>query len=89
MDDVIYQSEVKTIVAVTPLENYSLLLEFSNGEKRIADITDLLAKPVYQPLKNKAFFQKVHIVHNYTIAWNDEIDMCPDSLYLNSKAYIQ
>ncbi len=87
MNDVVYKGEVKTIVSVTPLENFSLLLEFNNGEKRIADISDLLNKPVYQPLKDEELFKKVHIIHDYTIAWNDEIDMCPDSLYLNSKAY--
>ena len=70
---------------VKPLEDYKLFLKFSNDENRIFDVTPLLEKPVYKPLKDKNLFNKVHIVYGYTIAWNNELDMCPDSLYIDSK----
>lgn len=66
------------------MDDYKLLLEFNNDEKKVFDVKPLLDKPVFQPLKSKAFFDKVHIIYDYTIAWNDEIDMCPDSLYTDS-----
>ncbi|BBB91505.1 DUF2442 domain-containing protein [Methylomusa anaerophila] len=75
---------IKQVKSVTPLDDYELLLEFNTGEKRIFDVKPLLDKPVFQPLRNKELFKKVHIVFDYTIAWNDDIDMCPDNLYLQS-----
>ncbi len=47
---------MKTVISVQPLSNYRLLLEFDNGEKRIGDISPLLAKPVFTFLKDTVFF---------------------------------
>jgi len=76
---------MKQIIKVKALNNYNLLLKFDNGEIKIFDVKPLLDKPVFQPLKNKNLFKKVHVVYDYTIGWNDDIDMCPDSLYMQSK----
>jgi hypothetical protein len=84
MNDIITKGEIKAIKSVQAMDDFKLLLEFSNKEKRIFDVKLLFDKPVFQPLKNKELFEKVHIIYDYTIAWNDEIDMCPDSLYLDS-----
>jgi hypothetical protein len=84
MDDIITKGEIKAIKSVQTMDNYKLLLEFNNKEKRVFDVKLLFDKPVFQPLKDKELFEKVHIIFEYTIAWNDEIDMCPDSLHLDS-----
>ncbi len=84
MKEIITKGEVKSIKSVIPLDNFILLLEFNNEEKRIFDVKPLFDKPVFQPLKDLELFRKVHIIYDYTIAWNDEIDMCPASLYLDS-----
>ena len=84
MNDIIVKGEVKSIKSVITMDDFKLLLEFNNDEKRVFDVKPLLGKPVFQPLKNKMLFDKVHIIYDYTIAWNDEIDMCPDSLYIDS-----
>jgi hypothetical protein len=77
---------MKQIKKVQALADYNLLLKFDNGEIKMFDCKPLLDKPVFQPLKNKNFFKKVHVVYDYTIGWNDDIDLCPDSLYIESKA---
>ena len=74
---------MKRIISVQPLENYNLLLTFSNNEKRIKDMKPYLNKGVFKKLKNKTFFNSVHISFD-TISWNDEIDMCADTLYETS-----
>jgi len=84
MDDIITKGEIKAIKSVTIMNDFKLLLEFNTEEKRVFDVKPLLDKPVFQPLKDKELFEKVHIIYDYTIAWNDEIDMCPDSLYIDS-----
>ncbi len=83
-EDVINGEALIAICDVRPLEDYKLLLKFNNGEERIFDVKPLLDKQVYSPLKDLELFKKVYIIYDYTIAWNNEIDMCPDSLYLSS-----
>ena len=84
MNDIITIGELKSIKSVMTMDDFKLLLEFNNKEKRVFDVKPLLEKSVFQPLKDKVLFDKVHIIYDYTIAWNDEIDMCPDSLYIDS-----
>jgi len=81
---VVVRGELKQVRSVLPLDDYKLLLEFSNNEKRVFDMKPLLDKPVFKPLWNKELFQKAHIVFDYTVAWNDDLDVCPDSLYRES-----
>ena len=79
---------MKEIISVKPLENYQLLLEFDNGEKRKADISHLLEKPVFSFLKNINLFKAVYIEYG-AVTWKNpdgnEVDICPDKLYMNSK----
>ena len=84
MNDVIEKGKLLSIKSVKPLDDFFLLLEFSNNEQRIFDVKSLFDKPVYKPLQDKELFEKVHIIYDYTIAWNEQIDMCPDSLYSHS-----
>ncbi len=84
MNDIIYGDTLMSIQNVKPLDDYKLFLQFSNGEERVFDVKPLLEKPVFSPLKDISLFKKVHIIYDYTIAWNEDIDMCPDSLYLSS-----
>ena len=81
---------MKEVVSVTPLKNYRLLVEFDNGERRIKDITPLLEKRAFKPLKNISYFNTVAIVCG-AITWQDydgnEIDLCPDNTYLTSTPF--
>ena len=52
MEDLITGESLLSIHDVKPLEDYKLLLKFSNGEERIFDVTPLLDLPVYRPLKD-------------------------------------
>lgn len=78
---------MKTVIGVQPLDNYKLLLEFDNGEKRIGDVSPLLVKPVFAFLKDNAFFNSVYIEYG-AVTWRDsngnEVDICPDKLYMDS-----
>lgn len=78
---------MKTIISVQPLADYKLLLEFENGEKRIGDIAPLLTKPIFAFLKDTAYFNAVYLEYG-AVTWKDyngnEIDICPDKLYIDS-----
>ena len=70
------------VTAVEPKENYTLLVTFDTGEKKLFDFTHLLDRPMYKPLKNKSFFDTVKIENGVTV-WNDKIDIAPEYLYEN------
>jgi len=72
------------IKEVKPLSNYQLLLKFDNNEKRIFDVKPYLEIGVFKQLKSISTFNSVRIEYG-TIQWNNEIDFCPDTLYLESR----
>ena len=67
---------------VEPQDNYKLLVTFENNEKKLFDCTELLNRKIYEPLKNKAFFNNVHVEYG-TAVWNEKIDIAPEHLYDN------
>jgi hypothetical protein len=71
---------IKTVAYKSP---YKLILPFTNGEHKEFDFSPYLSYPVYQNLKDESFCRKVK-TGNGTVAWNDEIDFDPDTLYLES-----
>ncbi|NUM46035.1 MAG: DUF2442 domain-containing protein [Anaerolineales bacterium] len=76
--------EYPKIIAVKPLKNYRLLVSFRNGVQKIYDCSDLLEKPVFQPLKDKAFFKAVRVDQGgYGIRWSDEVNLAEAELWVN------
>ena len=62
---------------------YRLLVTFTNGEVKEFDLKPYLKYPIYKELKNESFCRKAE-VQNGIVVWNDEIDLDPDRLYLES-----
>ena len=69
-------------VAVKPLEGYRLWIKYSDGVEGVVDQSDLVGKGVFAAWEDYREFQKVHIGPGDEIAWSEEIDLCPDALYL-------
>ena len=69
-------------IKVKPLENYQLWVKYSDGIEGIVDLADLVGKGVFSLWNDYREFQKVHIGTNGEIAWNDQVEICPDSIYL-------
>lgn len=61
-----------------------LLITFQNGERRIFDMKPLLGLPMYKPLTDPALFARVQ-ADGMCVFWNEEIDLCPDRAYLESR----
>jgi Protein of unknown function (DUF2442) len=67
--------------------HYKLVLIFLNNEVKEFNFSGYLDYPVYTPLKDELFCHKARVV-NGTVAWDDEIDFDPDTLYLESKSLV-
>jgi hypothetical protein len=72
------------VVKVETKNNYQILLEFTNGEKKVYDLNYLLDFGVFKELKDINYFNKVKVEFG-SIAWPHEQDICPDTLYLDSQ----
>lgn len=70
-------------IAVSVLDDYKLRVTFNNQEIRIFDVTPYLNAPAFKKLQNKGYFSLAKVEHG-TICWLNEIDFCPDTIYLES-----
>lgn len=63
---------------------YKLIINFTNGEIKIFDLKPYLDYPVYDFLKDENHCRKATVKFG-TVVWNDDTDIDPDRLYLESK----
>lgn len=85
IDGIAYAGELPkpvSVKSIRPTDDYELIILFTNGETRRFDFKPLLDVPCYQPLKNLELFRRVYIECG-TAAWNDDIDIAPETLYEN------
>ena len=69
-------------VEVKALNDYSIFVEFSDGMQGVVDLKHLAHKGIFCNWDKNNLFSQVHIDNYGAITWNDEIDICPDSIYL-------
>jgi Protein of unknown function (DUF2442) len=69
-------------VKVEPLSGYRLRVRYADGVEGIIDLSDQVGRGVFVPLRDEAFFRSVQIGDNGQIAWSDELEICPDSAYV-------
>ena len=70
-------------VNVIAKEDYTLLVEFDNGETKIFDVKPYLSYKAFEELKDIKKFNSVKIT-GLSVGWNNGADICPDELYNNS-----
>ena len=74
------------IVSISPNDDYTLLVIFSDKKTKLYDMKPLLEKSPFDQLKDKNLFFSVQVdVGGYGISWNDFIDLSEYELYINSK----
>ena len=72
------------ITQVKPQENFILKLKFTDNSLRTFDMKPYLNYPVFEPLKEKELFDNASVFLG-SVKWNEEIDMSPDTLFLESE----
>ena len=70
------------IIKVEVLEDYRLELAFADGTRGVADLARHVGKGVFLLWNDYAEFRKVQIGDSGELMWGDQIDLCPDSLYM-------
>jgi hypothetical protein len=73
---------MRKILAVKTLQGYQLELEFDDGVSGTVDLSDLAGKGVFVLWNDRSAFEQVRLGSSGELAWGDQIDLCPDALYL-------
>jgi hypothetical protein len=69
-------------VEVKPLDSYRLCVKFSDGVEGIVDLSEFAGRGVFALWNDYREFERVHIGAGGELAWGEQIDMCPDAVYL-------
>jgi Protein of unknown function (DUF2442) len=70
--------------AVKALPNYKIWVTYSDGKSGEVDLSDLKGKGAFTAWDENDLFSKVFVAERgRCIAWNDELEICPNSLYLD------
>ncbi len=69
-------------IAVKALPGYRLWIRYSDSVEGTLNLSGLVGKGVFVVWENEQEFEKVHIGPGGEISWGEEIEMCPDALYL-------
>ena len=67
---------------VEPREGYRIWLQYSDGAAGEIDLSYLAQRGVFKAWNNRAYFETVHIAPAGGIAWGEEVELCPDALYV-------
>ncbi len=74
------------IHSVSAINDHTLLVEFDNQQKKEYDITPLLQKEMFAPLKNVALFKAVQVEQGgYAVVWSNAIDISEYELWTHGK----
>ncbi len=71
------------VKSVQASDDYSLMLEFTDGSRGVYDCKPLLNFGVFKELSDRQYFKRAAVVDG-TVVWPHEQDICPDTLYLDS-----
>lgn len=72
------------VINVKPEQNFLLLLTFGNGEVKRFDVKPYLEIGIFKELKDLSLFNSVKPFLG-SIQWANGVDLCPDTLYMESK----
>ena len=75
---------MRKISKVKVLQGYRLELAFDDGVSGVVDLSDLAGKGVFALWRDRHAFEQVRIGSIGELVWGDQIDLCPDSLYLKA-----
>lgn len=72
------------VVNVKPEHDFSLRITFNNGEVKCFDVKPYLGIGIFKELQDQSLFNSVKPFLG-SIQWANGLDLCPDTLYLESK----
>jgi hypothetical protein len=73
---------MKKITAIKVLENYRVWLRFDDGVEGEVDFSLKPHTGVYAAWQDYAYFRRARIAEWGALCWDDQLDFCPEALWL-------
>lgn len=67
---------------VRALPEYKIWVRYEDDIEGEVDLTHYVGKGIFSAWNDPVFFETVHLTSYGSIAWNEDIELCPDSIYL-------
>ena len=67
---------------VEPREGFKIWIRYSDGAEGEVDLSHLAGRGVFEAWNDRACFEAVYVTEYDAIAWSEEIELCPDALYM-------
>ena len=67
---------------VEPRDGYRIWIRYSDGVAGEVDLSALVGKGVFRAWEDPRFFANVHVARHGSIAWSDDLEICPDAVYM-------
>jgi hypothetical protein len=75
------------VKSVSAIDDHTLLVVFDNREKKKYDVSPLLGKEMFAPLKNPVLFKAVKVEQGgYAVVWNSGIDISEYELWSHGQS---
>src|SRR5262245_23705831 len=68
------------VVRAEYVKDYVLDITFNDGTQKLVDFSQWFGGPIFEPLRNKAYFRKFFI-DGTTVGWPNGADIAPETLY--------
>jgi len=69
-------------IEIKALPGYKLWLRYSDGVTGVVDLSYLVGQGVFSAWNDPPAFEKVRLGEHGAVEWSNDIDLCPDALYL-------
>jgi hypothetical protein len=73
-------TSLPSVIAAEYRGGYKIRLEFNDDTAKVVDFRKWLEGPVFEPLKDPAYFQRFFL-DGGTVAWPNGADIAPETLY--------
>ena len=69
-------------VFVQARPNYRIYIRYGDGAEGEVDLSEFAGKGLFSAWEDPQFFAQVHIGAHRQICWSEDIELCPDTIYL-------
>ncbi len=67
---------------VKALPDFCIWIRYSDGAEGEVDLSHMAGKGIFKAWLEPGVFEKVRVGEHGEIRWTDEMELCPDALYL-------
>lgn len=64
------------------LQPYQVWLRYDDGAEGTVDLSDFAKAPVFARWKDEDFFRSLKVEGGRHAYWSEDLDLCPDALYI-------